>query len=268
MSIYDILSNGEKKIAWLCDPDKTQGNQLLYTAKIAHDAGVDLILIGSSHLQSNRIDFCIETIKSITDIPVVLFPGNCMQISHSADGILFLSLISGRNADLLIGQHVNVAYQLSKSHLEILPTAYMLIDSGQQTSVSYISNTTPIPRDKVDIAVSTALAGKLLGMQAIYLEAGSGSPLPVPNRMIKAVKEETQLPLIVGGGICNEKIAQAICNSGADMIVMGTAVENNPECLFDIVARIKKEPAGNHNHEDATDFSNIDIDKNEYNEQI
>lgn len=239
MSVKTLLENGKRKIAWLCDPDKTNGDSLLYTAKIAQEADVDIILVGGSHLQQGKIEQCINTIKSVCNIPITLFPGNSMQICNNADAILFLSLISGRNADLLIGQHVNVAYQLHESNMEVIPTGYMLIDSGQPTSVSYISNTMPIPRDKTDIAVSTALAGKLLGLQAIYLEAGSGASLTVPYRMIKAIKEKVQLPLIVGGGICNIHTARSIVQSGADMIVIGNAVEENPKCLLEIAPLIK-----------------------------
>ncbi|MBO4581221.1 MAG: geranylgeranylglyceryl/heptaprenylglyceryl phosphate synthase [Bacteroidales bacterium] len=242
MSVKDILLNSEKKVAWLCDPDKTADQQLIYTAHVAQNAGADMVLIGGSHLQHNGLDHCIERIKSACSLPVVLFPGNCMQISPLADAILFLSLISGRNADLLIGQHVNVAYQLHQSNLEIIPTGYMLIDSGMPTSVSYISNTMPIPRDKTDIAVSTALAGQLLGMQAIYLEAGSGAALTVPLQCIKSVKEHTRLPLIIGGGINNGKIAKSIMLSGADMIVIGNAAEERPDCLYEIISYIKKTP--------------------------
>ena len=242
MSIKDILLNSEKKVAWLCDPDKIAEQKLIYTARVAQNAGADMVLIGGSHLQFNGLDHCIELIRSACSLPIVLFPGNCMQISPLADAILFLSLISGRNPDLLIGQHVNVAYQLQQSKLEIIPTGYMLIDSGMPTSVSYISNTMPIPRDKTDIAVSTAIAGELLGMQAVYLEAGSGAALTVPLQCVKAVKEHTHLPVIVGGGINNGKIAKSILLNGADMIVIGNAAEENPDCLFDILSYIKKTP--------------------------
>lgn len=239
MGVKDIIFNNDKKIAWLCDPDKLSDEKLIYTARCAQNAGVDMILTGGSLLQFNGLNHCIETIKSVCSLPVVLFPGNCMQISPLADAILFLSLISGRNADLLIGQHVNVAYQLLQSNMEIIPTGYMLIDSGMPTSVSYISNTSPIPRDKTDIAVSTALAGKLLGLQAIYLEAGSGAALTVPFKCIKDVKDTTGMPVIVGGGITNGKIAKSILLNGADMIVIGNAVEENPDCLYEICSYVK-----------------------------
>lgn len=239
MSVADILHNDKKKIAWLCDPDKTYGDALLYAGNTAQKAGVDLILIGGSLVQENHLDECITTLRSVTEIPIVLFPGNGMQFSEKADAMLFLSLLSGRNPDLLIGQHVNIAYRLHKSNMEVIPTGYILIDGGEPTSVSYMSNTFPIPRDKTNIAVSTALAGKLLGMQAIYLEAGSGAPLCVPNRTIKATKETTNIPLFVGGGIRNAKTASMMFHLGANVVVIGTAVEENPDCLFDIVSSVQ-----------------------------
>src|SRR6218665_920529 len=198
-----ILQNKQQKkkaLAVLLDPDKVEAtafNHFLYNCV---ENRVDFFFVGGSLITNNIMAEMIETIHSQTNIPVIIFPGNSLHIEPSADGILLLSLISGRNPDYLIGQHVIAAPILKQSGLEILSTGYILVDSGRQTTVSYISNTTPIPHDKPDIAACTAIAGELLGLKLIYLDGGSGAMYPVSPKMIRRVSENIDEPLIVGGG--------------------------------------------------------------------
>ncbi len=222
---------GKKVFALLIDPDKHSSESLVSLFKIANcEPGPDLILIGGS-IVFNGIDETIKTIKKLTQKPVYLFPGSALQISNFADGILLLSLISGRNPEFLIGHHVLAAPKIKKSGLDVIPTGYLLINSGVDTSVSYMSNTAPIPHYKNDIAIATAIAGEMLGLQAIYLEAGSGAKYTVSSQMISEVKQNISIPLIVGGGITTEKQLVDILESGADMVVVGTAVESTPETI-------------------------------------
>ncbi len=233
-TIYNNAAVHKKQIALLLDPDKLSCEKtFLRTLENANKAAVDFILVGGS-IVFQMIDETIRTIKTHTQIPVLLFPGSLLQISNLADGILLLSLISGRNPDFLIGNQVIAAPFLKKSGLEIIPTAYMLIESGNITSVEYISNTKPIPRNKTDIAVATALAGQMLGLKQVYLEAGSGATLPVPKGMIKEVKNNIDIPLIVGGGIKDANSIEIAFNAGADIVVIGTAIEQKPELLNDL----------------------------------
>lgn len=236
-AIIDAKRAKKKLFAVLIDPDKAGGEQTESIVKKCNDCGVDLIFVGGS-LLSNPITLTglIKNIKALTSIPVLLFPGSPLQVSNDADGILLLSLISGRNADLLIGQQVIAAPYLKASELEILSTGYMLIDGGKPTTVSYISNTAPIPCDKPDVAACTALAGEMLGLKLIYLETGSGAKKPVSAEMIKAVAETVSLPLIVGGGINSAEKAEAACRAGADIVVIGNALEKDLSLLKEAVA--------------------------------
>jgi len=168
-------------------------------------------------------------LKSKTSLPVVLFPGSAMQFAPNADGILFLSLISGRNPDFLIGQHVAVAPTVKQSGVEVIPTGYILIDGGSPTSVQYMSQTMPIPNTKPEIAVATAIAGELLGLKAIYLEAGSGAMVPVPAVLIQAVRKAITIPIIVGGGIRTREQYQSALDAGANLVVVGNGLEANPQ---------------------------------------
>jgi len=231
MNIYaDILRDkkaGKKKFAVLVDPDKTNNKQCELLASEAQLAGVDLIFAGSSIITANHLDDCIKIIRAHSNIPVVLFPGSTLQISSEADAILLLSLISGRNAEMLIGKQVVAAPFLRSSNLEIISTGYMLIDPGHPTSVSYMSDTIPVPHDKNDIAVCTALAGEQLGMKMIFMDAGSGARVPVSCSMIEAVSKIISVPLIVGGGIKTPEKVLENCNSGADIIVAGNSIEKN-----------------------------------------
>ena len=237
MNIYQNISlkkkAGKKMIAVLIDPDKLTINECKTIAEKAVGASVDLFFVGSSIITGNTFEECISILKN-TSLPVILFPGNTMQISDSADGILLLSLISGRNPEMLIGRHVLAAPVLKNTSLEIIPTGYIIIDSGTPTSVSYMSGTTPIPHDKNDIAVCTAIAGEMLGLKLIYMDAGSGARFPVSAKMIEAVSKDIHIPLIVGGGIRTpEKVAE-VCNAGADIIVIGNALEKDPDLISEL----------------------------------
>ena len=232
-SIYQniISSIGlRKQIALLLDPDKQNIVDLKRILELANNSSVSFILIGGSLVNSN-IDEFIHTVKQNTQLPVLLFPGGALQFSANADGILLLSLISGRNPEFLIGNHVQVAYKLKQSGIEIIPTGYILVESGGTTSVQYMSNTMPIPSGKSDIAVATALAGEQLGLKMIYLEAGSGAINPVPVDLIKQVKSEISIPLIVGGGLRSSSQINAAFEAGASIVVLGNGIEKNPELL-------------------------------------
>jgi putative glycerol-1-phosphate prenyltransferase len=224
--LVSARKNKRKLLAILLDPDKIPKKDIKQVVKKIEKLKPDWILIGGSLMSSKHTGKIIKKIKKKTEIPVVLFPGNPSQISFKADGILFLSLISGRNPEYLIGHQVTAAPLLHQSNLEIISTGYILIENGHSTSVSYISNSQPIPRLKTDIALATALAGEMLGLKTLYLEAGSGAKEHVPYEMIKSVSSQTKIPLIVGGGIRTKKDILQIWNAGADLVVVGTAFEN------------------------------------------
>ena len=226
-----IESRGKEKLfALLLDPDKCDGEHLKQILPIALQFNVSMLLVGGSFVIADINSF-VSDIKNQSSLPVVLFPGNAMHFSAKADAILLLSLISGRNSDFLIGNQVVASTAIKRSGLEILSTGYILIDGGVPTSVQYMSNTMPIPSSKIDIAVATALAGEQLGLKMIYLEAGSGAKFPVPIEMIKAVCNEISIPLIVGGGIKTPEQVNAAWDAGADMVVVGNALENDIEKL-------------------------------------
>ncbi len=230
MDLYNAICKPGKKFALLIDPDKYTVPSLIATLYIAEESKIDLILVGGS-LVSDRIDSCLEIIRKNISIPVILFPGSLMQLSNKADGILLLSLISGRNPDYLIGNHVLAAPYLKKSGLEIIPTAYILVGEGSGTAVEYISNTRPIPADKYDIVVATAIAGEQLGNKLIYLESGSGACSPINSELIKEVKRNVGIPVIVGGGIRTPGQVRDIINAGADIIVVGNIIEKDRNIL-------------------------------------
>jgi phosphoglycerol geranylgeranyltransferase len=222
---------GKKKIlALLIDPDETVADRLAVLLKQASDSGVSLILVGGS-LVNEPIDPLITTIKDQISAPVVLFPGNPGQLSNKADGLLLLSLISGRNPEFLIGNHVIAAQFLKNSPLEIIPAGYMLVENGSISSVEYMSNTKPLPRDKPEIAVSTAIAGEMLGLKLIYLEGGSGAKKIIPPGLISEVKKNIKVPLIVGGGIKHPDDLSRVFDAGADIAVVGNAAERDPRIL-------------------------------------
>jgi phosphoglycerol geranylgeranyltransferase len=230
--------NGKKSFAVLIDPDKVNANDIQELVKRSIDAQVDYFFVGGSLVISSHLDECIQQIKAACNIPVILFPGSPSQVSKHADALLYLSLISGRNPELLIGQHVISAPFVKKSGLEIMPTGYMVIDGGAPTTVSYISNATPIPADKSEIAICTAMAGEMLGMRLIYMDAGSGAKRPITEQMIENVAKHIEVPLIVGGGIIEPEKAYINCKAGADIIVVGNAIEKDPSLIKEISAAI------------------------------
>jgi putative glycerol-1-phosphate prenyltransferase len=227
----------QKQFAVLVDPDNVSMESTLRLVRAAVESKVDYFFVGGSLMTESQLHETVKTIKSESDIPIILFPGSNMHISPDADGILFLSLISGRNPDLLIGQHVAAAPILKNAGLEILPTGYMLIDGGAPTTVSYISNTQPIPYDKPSIAACTALAGEMLGLQLIYLDAGSGAKMPVSEKMVSAVRKTVNAPILVGGGVRTPSKAQEIWEAGADLLIVGNGIEENLSLLNQIAER-------------------------------
>jgi len=232
MKIYtSILNRKNKKIALLIDPDKHTDASLDIIIKLAEKNNANFFFVGGSLLMGD-IEKTVSFLKKKTKIPVIIFPGNVIQICDLADGILFLSLISGRNPDLLIGQHVVSAPMIRNSKLEVLPTGYILIENGKTTSVEYMSNTHPIPFDKPEIVVATAIAGEMLGLKLIYLDAGSGASNTVGLQIISEVRKNISLPIMVGGGIRTSEEARKIFNAGADLIVTGSAIEKNPESII------------------------------------
>ena len=237
--IRNSKKNNKKIISILIDPDKTTEDKLTSTIKLCNLNKIDLIFFGGSLINSTTSEHYLRLIKKNSKIPIILFPGTNTKISNGADGFLLLSLISGRNPNFLIGKHVEEAFKLKKSSLEIIPTGYILVGNEKNTAVSYISNTTPIPSEQLDIGAATAIAGELLGFQLIYLEAGSGSKNCVNENMILNVSKNIDCPLIVGGGLNTiEKIELAFEN-GADIVVIGNAVEKNQNILNQI-GKIKK----------------------------
>lgn len=229
---------GQKKVAILIDPDKVSPETLLRTLGHAVKANADYIFFGGSLVVNDAFSKYIEFIRHHCSIPLVIFPGSILQIDPKADAILFLSLLSGRNPELLIGQQVAAAPALRNSGLEIISTGYLLIDGGNATTVSYISNTLPIPHDKDDIAVCTAWAGEMLGFKLIYLDTGSGAMKTVSESMVTQVSRNISLPLIVGGGINTASKAAALCRSGADIIVVGSAFEKEPSLIISMAQAV------------------------------
>jgi putative glycerol-1-phosphate prenyltransferase len=244
MSVYqkllELRENRGAGFIVLLDPDRLKNEYLKEAVNTYQKSGVDAFFVGSSLLLSNHFEQCIETIKSAAEVPVIIFPGNAYQLSPKADAILYISLISGRNPDFLIGEHVKSACLLKEYQLEPISTGYIIVDSGRMTSVLYMSNTNPIPADKPDIARAHALAAQYLGMKFVYLEAGSGAENPVSDEIVKEVKRTIDIPLIVGGGIKEPKVAAAKVENGADFIVIGNALEahKNEERLKDFAKAI------------------------------
>jgi phosphoglycerol geranylgeranyltransferase len=235
-SFYEQLSDrSRKRFAILVDPDSYEDDALDRLIGYINQDPPDLLLVGGS-LLFNPIDLTITALKLGTHLPVFLFPGNVMQLSDRADGILFLSLISGRNAEFLIGNHVLAAPQLDRYAIEVIPTGYLLIGNGKPTSVEYMSNTLPLPAGKPELAVATAMAGEMLGMKAIYLEAGSGAEQSVGTDVVSAIRKKISLPLIVGGGIHSTDRARELYEAGADMIVVGTAIEKDYSLVREFAA--------------------------------
>lgn len=234
--LEDFKKQQKKSFALLIDPDNIDEVQCLELIHLAKQASVDFLFVGGSLITGNNLGMVVEIAKAHTEIPVILFPGSSLHIDSEADAILFLSLISGRNPDFLIGQHILAAPILKKSSLEILSTGYMLVDTGRQTTVSFISNTTPIPYDKPTVAACIAMAGEMLGLKLIYMDGGSGAEKPISPQMIQAVSKSIEVPLIVGGGINSSEKALSALRAGADVIVVGNAIEKD----FLLVEKIAK----------------------------
>ena len=244
--IYDSLTEkkkqGKKSFAVLIDPDKVNKPMLDELTGLCVVAKVDYLLVGGSLVISNQLDECVQHIKQNCSIPVILFPGSPSQISKYADALLYLSLISGRNPELLIGQHVVSAPFVKQSGLEIMSTGYIVIDGGAPTTVSYISNALPVPSDKNEIAMCTAMAGEMLGMKLIYMDSGSGAKRPIAESMIEAVAKNISSPLIIGGGITDPEKAYLNCKAGADVIVVGNAIEKNASLIKEMSDAVHSVP--------------------------
>jgi len=230
MKILDTLVQArqekQKLLAILLDPDKISLDEVPQTIAKIEKLKADFIFVGGSLLFTDVLDALVLKIKVITEIPIILFPGSATQISKHADGILFLNLISGRNPEYLISNHIIAAPLLRQTQLEVLSTSYLLVESGRETTASYISNTKPIPRHKPEIAYATALAGFYIGHRLIYLDGGSGALETVPKTMIAQIAQNIDLPLIVGGGIRSKAQIDQAYASGADLVVIGTAFED------------------------------------------
>jgi len=238
-TILSHQSKGNKQIAVLVDPDKLSLKGLDAFAKRLNQSVIDYIFVGGSLLAIDSLETVIKTLKKHTQKPIIIFPGSNWHLSEEADALLLLSLVSGRNPDLLIGKHVEIAPILKQKKIEILSTAYVLIDGGKDTTVSYISNTKPIPADKPQLAAATAIAAEMIGMKCTYLDAGSGANNPVSNEMIASVAKHTNTPLIVGGGIRSiDKITKAH-QAGADIVVIGNYIEEHPNFLTQINNELK-----------------------------
>ena len=242
-SLTDRKRTGKKSFAVLVDPDKVNDQSMEQLIQLSVSAKVDYFLVGGSLVVSNYLDNCLQLIKRSCAIPTILFPGSPSQVSKYADALLYLSLISGRNAELLIGQHVVSAPMVKKSGLEIMSTGYMVVDGGAPTTVSYISNASPLPADKNEIAVCTAMAGEMLGMKLIYMDAGSGAKIAITESMIEKVAQSISVPLIVGGGIVDPEKAYLNCKAGADVVVVGNAIEKDSSLIMEMAAAVHSVPA-------------------------
>lgn len=239
-TLNERKQQGIKSFALLIDPDKFDDEIGKKFLRMPIFAQVDFIFVGGSLITGNTFNQTVKWLKTNTEKPIIIFPGSNMHIDPSADAILFLSLISGRNPDFLIGQQIVAAPILKRSNLEVLPTGYMLIESGRQTTVSYISNTTPIPADKPEVAACTAMAGEMLGLKIIYADAGSGAEHPINAKMISMIRKSVDAPLIIGGGINNPEKASQALKAGADVIVVGNAIEKDASLLQGIVEKVNE----------------------------
>lgn len=223
-----LLTKDSRLLALLIDPEKYLKKEYLNQLEKL-ESYFDLILVGGSSDSKKQIDACIESIKSIFSLPIYIFPGSHEQISSKADGILYLSLISGDNPKYLIGEHRKSARKIKKMNIKVIPTGYILVDGNYSSAVERVSQTKPISQNDVDSIINTAIAGELLGMQSIYMEAGSGARTPVNKGLIKKVKEEIDIPLIVGGGIRTSEGIKSAFENGANMVVIGTFIEESTE---------------------------------------
>lgn len=239
-SFLQKKASGQKALAVLIDPDKTDIDQCISLVNMANECLVDYFFVGGSLITTDNLGTIIKTIKELCSIPVLIFPGSTLHVDPTADALLFLSLISGRNPEFIIGQHVIAAPIIKRSRLQVISTGYILIDSGHSTSVSYISNTTPIPHDKPSITACTAMAGEMLGMKLIFLDSGSGAKRAIDRRTIGYVHKSVECPLIVGGGIDTPGKAIDALSAGADVVVIGNGIEKQPSLLIEVSDRIKE----------------------------
>lgn len=236
-NILQAISNNKKLLAVLIDPDKMDLERIPNFIEKVNKSIATHIFVGGSEVAEELTELVVKTIKEHTDLPIVLFPGDVTQITNKADALLFLSLISGRNSDYLIGKHVQAVSKLRISNLEIIPTGYILVENGKQTAVQRVTETQPLQNGNIQLIVDTAKAGELLGMKLIYLEAGSGALNPIPTEIIRNVKENIYVPLIVGGGIRSSKQLEQAYQAGADLVVIGTAFEDD-ETFFEEIKEL------------------------------
>ncbi|UTW64687.1 geranylgeranylglyceryl/heptaprenylglyceryl phosphate synthase [bacterium SCSIO 12741] len=227
---------GQKSLAVLIDPDHSDLPGLVERARLAKQSGVDYLFLGGSLVMGNETNEVAVTLKQHCDLPVILFPGSPMQICSEVDAVLFLSLISGRNPDYLIGNQVIAAPYIKKLGIETLPTGYMLVASDRETTATYISQTKPLPPHKPEIAAATAMAGEMLGLRMLYLDMGSGASNPVPSALISSVRKSVDIPLIVGGGIRTAEQLEEVYQAGADVAVVGNAIEHDHALIEELGA--------------------------------
>jgi len=233
--VFNLISDSPKaQLAVLIDPDKVWGSSLDRLIAAGTAAGVDMYLVGGSLLMGNRFSEVVAQLKAHAQAPVVLFPGNNFQVDANADALLMLSLVSGRNPEYLIGQHVAAAPRIKQAGLEVIPTAYIHIDGGTVSTTLYMTNTQPIPGNKPEVAAATAMAAEMLGMRLVYLEAGSGATFPVGQAVITAVRKSVDCRIMVGGGIRTAEQAAQACKAGADVVVVGTLLEHSVTLLGEI----------------------------------
>jgi len=238
--IGKFLSDPSKKLAILIDPEKMHSEQLLLPLiEKIRILNPHFIFVGGSTVSEAEFSACLSILKANTKIPLIIFPGSQTQVSSKADAILFLSLISGRNPDYLIGHQIKSAHIIREVNLEAIPTGYILIDGEKNSSVAYVSQTTPIPNDQISIAVKTAIAGEMLGLKAIFMDAGSGANKAISDEMIQSVKAQISLPLIIGGGIKTVEGVENAFAAGADVVVIGNKIEEDIDFLLDLKNRIK-----------------------------
>lgn len=238
-SIYDQLNGSKPGVFALLDPDRISTEDAGTVTKLVCDNGIKAILIGSSILVTPHFDKFVQEVSDNANCPVILFPGGSHQVCSSASAIFFLSLLSGRNSEFLIGEQVKAVFMIKECGLEVIPVGYILVESGNFTAVEYISNTRPIPRAKPEIAVAHALAGQYFGMKCIYLEAGSGAQNPVPNTMVEKVRHNIDIPLIVGGGLREYDEIKKTFDAGADFVVLGSIIEQSETKFKDIMRRLR-----------------------------
>jgi putative glycerol-1-phosphate prenyltransferase len=238
-SIFEQIAlariENRKLVGILLDPDKLRADQVEDCLETIDSQGVDLLLVGGSTVQNGETQALVSKIKESSSLPVVLFPGDFSQITDQADALLFLNLISGRNPEYLINQQVKSVPLIRETDLEVIPTAYILVDGGVETSVARVSQTRPLSPEDEESILNTAIAGAYMGNKLVYLEAGSGAKNPVPGALIRELRSRIDIPIIAGGGIRSHDQMAAAFESGADMVVIGTAFEKNPEILRQIL---------------------------------